>query len=187
MNHTEHQVALAELGGEVAIPDGEIWLSTPNGNGESITGIHTTTTTAATLLVTPNVREWTAKTVEADVLFMALGAFIQSHTHAHVSGHIDQVAIHSGDPQWRHVLPAGALKKPPPNQTVVQANRPDRRPGFVPIMAIGNYDAQAALKRRIRNLGDLHLTGHATHRPQGQPQAVGDPVRAWNTRRAYDH
>jgi hypothetical protein len=46
MNHTERQVKLAGLAG-FTIPDDEIWLSTPDGNGEGITGIHTTSTTAA--------------------------------------------------------------------------------------------------------------------------------------------
>lgn len=44
--------ALEELGGEVTLSNGQLWLSTPDGHGDAVAGPHPSTTAGATLLVT---------------------------------------------------------------------------------------------------------------------------------------
>jgi len=74
--------ALEDLGGEVTVWDGQVWLSTPDGQGGAVAGRHETTTGGATLLVTSEVTRWQARTILEAVPFEQLDAFIEGEARA---------------------------------------------------------------------------------------------------------
>jgi len=69
--------ALEGLGGEVTVWDGQLWLSTPDGDGGATAGQHTESTAGATLLVTSLVTDWQERPVTQAVPFSGLDAFIE--------------------------------------------------------------------------------------------------------------
>jgi len=74
--------ALEGLGGEVTLWDGQLWLSTPDGQGGAVSGRHDATTAGATLLVTSVVRAWQERPVTEAVSFAGLDAFIEREARA---------------------------------------------------------------------------------------------------------
>jgi len=74
--------ALEGLGGEVTMWDGQLWLSTPDGQGGAVAGQHTATTAGATLLVTSVVTAWQERSVTEAVSFAELDAFIEREARA---------------------------------------------------------------------------------------------------------
>ncbi len=69
--------ALEGLGGEVTLWDGQLWLSTPDGQGGAAAGKHDATTAGATLLVTSTVTAWQERLLEQAVPFAQLDTFIE--------------------------------------------------------------------------------------------------------------
>jgi acetolactate decarboxylase len=74
--------ALEELGGEVTLWDGQLWLSTPDGQGGAVAGQHGATTAGATLLVTAEVKAWQERPVTEAVPFDQLDAFLEREARA---------------------------------------------------------------------------------------------------------
>ena len=74
--------ALEGLGGEVTIWDGQLWLSTPDGQGGAVAGRHETTTTGATLLITSEVARWQERPINQAVPFDQLDTFIEREARA---------------------------------------------------------------------------------------------------------
>jgi len=74
--------ALEELGGEVTLWDGQLWLSTPDGQGGAVAGQHSMTTVGATLLVTSVVTTWQERPITEAVSFSQLDAFIEKEARA---------------------------------------------------------------------------------------------------------
>jgi acetolactate decarboxylase len=74
--------ALENLGGEVTLWDGQLWLSTPDGQGGAVSGRHETTTAGATLLVTSLVTAWQERAITEAVPFDQLDAFIEQEAKA---------------------------------------------------------------------------------------------------------
>lgn len=74
--------ALENLGGEVTLWDGQLWLSTPDGQGGAVSGRHETTTAGATLLVTSLVTAWQEQAITESVPFDQLDAFIEREAQA---------------------------------------------------------------------------------------------------------
>ncbi len=74
--------ALEGLGGEVTLWDGQLWLSTPDGQGGAVSGRHDVTTAGATLLVTSVVTAWQERPVTEAVSFAELDAFIEREARA---------------------------------------------------------------------------------------------------------
>ena len=74
--------ALEALGGEVTLWDGQLWLSTPDGQGGALAGQHTVTTAGATLLVTAVVTAWQERPVTEAVPFAELDTFIEREARA---------------------------------------------------------------------------------------------------------
>ena len=74
--------ALEGLGGEVTIWDGQLWLSTPDGQGGAVAGRHQGTTSGATLLVSAEVDRWQERPISQAVPFDQLDAFIEREARA---------------------------------------------------------------------------------------------------------
>ncbi len=74
--------ALEGLSGEVTLWDGQLWLSTPDGQGGAVSGRHQTTTAGATLLVTSVVTAWVERSVTQPVPFDQLDVFIEREAQA---------------------------------------------------------------------------------------------------------
>ena len=74
--------ALEGLGGEVTVWDGQLWLSTPDGQGGAVAGQHTATTAGATLLVTSVVPSWQERPINQAVPFDQLDTFIEREARA---------------------------------------------------------------------------------------------------------
>ena len=74
--------ALEGLGGEVTLWDGQLWLSTLDGQGGAVAGQHTATTAGATLLVTSVVPSWQERPINQAVPFDQLDTFIEREARA---------------------------------------------------------------------------------------------------------
>ena len=74
--------ALEDLGGEVTVWDGQLWLSTPDGQGGAVAQQMTETTAGATLLVTSKVHRWQERPITEAVSFAALDDFIKQQASA---------------------------------------------------------------------------------------------------------
>ena len=74
--------ALEGLGAEVTIWDGQLWLSTPDGQGGAVAGRHQGTTSGATLLVSAEVDRWQERPISQAVPFDQLDAFIEREAWA---------------------------------------------------------------------------------------------------------
>lgn len=74
--------ALEDLGGEVTIWDGQLWLSTPDGQGGAVAGRHQVTTSGATLLIRAEVDRWQERPISQAVPFDQLDAFIEREARA---------------------------------------------------------------------------------------------------------
>ena len=74
--------ALEDLGGEVTLWDGQLWLSTPDGHGGAVAQRITETTAGATLLVTSTVHEWQERPIAEAVSFTELDDFIEREASA---------------------------------------------------------------------------------------------------------